>query len=92
MASSRSRLILASVCVLIASCADGLDRERCISEYAQRGGTEKIVRWGYQLCSVAADESRSDEERAGAICAVKRIPQTPTELAFRQVVAKCRRK
>jgi hypothetical protein len=88
----RDLLIPVSACLLAASCAVGLDRDRCISEYAQRGGTEQIVRWGYQLCSVATDESRSGEERARAVCAVKKIPQTPTELAFRQVIAECRSK
>ena len=73
----RDLLIPVSACLLNASCAVGLDRDRCISEYAQRGGTEQIVRWGYQLCNVSTYESRSSDERARAICAVKKIPQTP---------------
>lgn len=89
---TRKSIAIAASFLVLASCAPSIDKESCISEYAQRGGTEQIVRWGYQFCRIAADESKSSKERSDALCAVKKIPSTPTELAFRQVVAECRKR
>jgi hypothetical protein len=67
-----------------------VDRDACVSKYAQRGGTDQIVRWGYQLCAQAADPANSPLEREQAMCALEMIPTTPSEIAFRAVVARCR--
>lgn len=82
-------LLLVCFCSL-ASCSGAISRDECISKYAQRGGTDQIVRWGYQLCAMATDVKSSAKDRAEALCAVRKIPSTPSELAFRQVIGECR--
>ena len=68
-----------------------ISRDDCVAKYAQRGGTDRIVRWGYQLCAQASNPQESPERREQAICAVKAIPNTPSEIGFRAVVARCRK-
>jgi hypothetical protein len=90
--NSRIGLFIPFTCLLLPSCSPSISKDDCVSEYAQKGGTEQIVRWGYQLCNIATDPSKSGEDRSNALCAVKNIPSTPTELAFRQVLAECRKR
>ena len=82
-------LVLASCA---ASCTNEIDNDKCITDYAQKGGTDQIVRWGYQLCGMATDAASSAKERDDALCAVRKIPSTPSELAFKQVIKECREK
>lgn len=85
-------LCIAALATLPACQQQPIDRDECVATYAQRGGTDKIVRWGYQLCARAADVQRTPVEREQAMCAVKMIPSTPSEIAFRAVVADCLKK
>lgn len=87
--------LLKVVCIgsllVLTACQQGpIDRDACVAKYAQRGGTDQIVRWGYQLCAQAADPAKTPIEREQAMCALKMIPTTPSEIAFREVVAHCR--
>ena len=88
---AQTALLLSCASMLLTSCNSNISRESCVSDYAQKGGTEQIVRWGYQLCTIATDAKESSTDRSNALCAVKKIPSTPTELAFRQVIAECRK-
>jgi hypothetical protein len=73
----------------LASCSGEIGRDECIANYAHKGSTDQIVRWGYELCDVATDANLSAKDRDDALCAVKKIPSTPSELAFKQVVGEC---
>lgn len=86
----------ATICIAVLgalpACSQGpIDRDECVSKYAQRGSTEKIVRWGYGLCTIAADPNRTPREREHAICAIKMIPNTPTEIGIQAVWADCQK-
>lgn len=85
-------LCIAALVALPACQQQPINKDECVAKYAQRGGTDQIVRWGYQLCARAADPQRAPLERKQAICAIKMIPSTPSDIAFRAVVADCLKK
>lgn len=87
-------LALVSACIFITSCnsSTSIDKDDCISNYAQKGRTDRIVAWGYQLCNIAADDNKLTRDRAYALCAVRKIPSTRTTFAFEQIIRECREK
>jgi hypothetical protein len=82
---------IVAAALLLSSCSQRLDFNECLQEYAAKGNTQQLVRWGYTLCKTASDEAVSRKKRLEALCAVKEIPTTPTEVGFRLVVAQCQR-
>lgn len=85
-----SVLVLATPMIL--SCSRRIDFDECVQTYAVKGNTQNLVRWGYAFCKTASDKMVSNEKRREALCAVKAIPNTPTEIGFRLVVQQCQRK
>lgn len=84
--------VLLSAAPMILSCSRRIDFDECIQTYAVKGNTQNLVRWGYAFCKTASDKNASAEKRREALCAVKEIPNTPTEIGFRLVVQQCHRK
>ena len=78
--------------LMISSCSRRVDFDECVQTYAIKGNTQNLVRWGYAFCKTASDKAASAEKRREALCAVKEIPNTPTEIGFRLVVQQCQRK
>lgn len=81
--------VLLLVTPVIFGCSQRIDFDECVQTYAAKGNTQNLVRWGYAFCKTASDEAASAEKRRVALCAVKQIPSTPTEVGFRLVVQQC---
>jgi hypothetical protein len=84
--------VLISTAPVILSCSPRIDFDECVQTYATKGNTQNLVRWGYAFCKTASDDTATAEKRREALCAVKQIPNTPTEIGFRLVVQQCQRK
>ena len=73
-----------------ASCADRIDTDACIAEYAAKGRDDQLVRMGRLLCHVVSDARTREPDRQEALCALKTIGSVPTMAAFEDVVLQCR--